>query len=387
MNRKGRVFTLVLFILIVLSAGVAFVSTVEEVTGQEQEQALLHVNLKGDDSLNSETKAPDAQGETRYVAAEYTELYGGRSNKQWVAVGTWASSARDSAFDFGGRVTFNIWYRLIQEMDYSGEPEFRFTLSADGTQIIQLAGPEGQDPGDDSIIEYTVSGNFDSFVLDAGMDLSLDIEYRAWEDCEVNYDNASYDSGFFVDSNFCMVFSYGGKDDKITTEVYDAWGANWDMVGYHIEISIDGTEVTDAGFITKSGNKYTVDQDEYQSTLIQWTLTEDLQKGQNVTIWIKYSPADVGEDRGFEKGFEIGSGGGGGGGGGGGSGNGDDDDDDDNTMIYAAVGSVGAAVAVVGLVLFVKKRGGSEEEEDYDEDEEWDEEDEDYDEDDEMDYE
>jgi len=393
MNKKGRLFTLILFMLIVLSACVAFVSTVEEVTGQEQELVPLHVNLKSGDELNSETKLPSDQQEQMYVQADIDDGYAAR-RKYWTDAGTWTSSSRESAFNVGGRVTFNIWYNIIQgSPEYDALPEFRFTLSADGTQLIQIAGPEGQDPGDDSILEYTVSGNFDSVELEPGAELSLYIEYRAYEDCNIHYDNATYDSGFFAESDFCMVFSYGGNGDKVSTEVYDAWGADWDRVGNYIEIFIDGAEANVSGFITKDGNKYTVDENEYQSTLIQWTLEEKLQKGQNVTLWIKYTPApgETSDDRGFEKGFEVGSGGGGGGGGGGSSGGDGDSDDDkwyEDTMVLGGIGGV-AAIAAIGLVfMFVikprREAGDEDEDEDYDEDED---EDEDYDEDEEMDYE
>ena len=248
MNKKGTFFTLAIFILVVLSAGVAFVSTVEEVTGQEQEQARIHVNIKGDDSLNSETKAPDGQEESMWVQADYDGDQGARINKRWVDAGTWTSSARDSTFQFGTRVTFNIWY-TIRDDGFEADPVFRFTLAADGTQLVQTTGPIGQDNGD-QLTEYAVNANFDSIELAADAELSLDIDYRGWEDCDVHYDNATVDSGFFVESDFCMVFSYGGNGDKVTIEVYDAWGADWDKVGNYIEISVDGTKV-DADFITK----------------------------------------------------------------------------------------------------------------------------------------
>ena len=385
MNKKGTFFTLSLFTLVVLLAGVAFVSTVEEVTGQGQEQARIHVNLKAGDALSSETKAPDGQKEQMWVQADYDQGPFTRANKRWVDAGTWTSAARDSAFQFGTRVTFNIWY-TIRDEGYQADPEFRFTLAADGTQLVQTTGPVGADNGD-QLTEYTMNANFDSIELAANAELSLDIDYRGWEDCDIHYDNATVDSGFFVESDFCMVFSYGGKGDKITTEVYDAWGADWDKVGNYVEISVDGTKI-DADFITRDGKKYKVDQEEYQSTLIQWTLEEDLQTGQNVTIWIKYSPApgETGSDRGFEKGFEVGSGGGGGGGGS--SGDGDSDDEwYEDTMILGGIGGVVAIAAVALIFMFVikprREAGGDEDEED-EEDEDEDEED---DEDEEMDYE
>ena len=371
MIKKEKFFAIALFVLMVISTGLAFVSNVKVGSGEssKSQEAFLHVNLKGGDKLHSETKDPNAEGETKWVQADYDQVTPfSRAQKRWVDVGTWTSSSRDSTFKFGTRVTFNIWYSIRDE-GYNADPEFRFTLSVDGTQLVQVTGPTGQDPGDDSILEYTASGNFDPIDLEPDSELSLKIEYRAWEDCDIYYDNATYDSGFFIQSDFCKVFNYGGKDNKIFVEVYDGWDADWRLVGYYIDITIDGQDVK-PGFVTKEGCKYTVDGTMYRSTLIEWTLDQQLEKGQNVTIWIKYTPADKGEDRGFEKGFEVGASGGGTPPGGG---NEEESSGNDNTILFiGAGGAVVAAAAGIGIYMFVIKprREGSQEEEEYEEEEE-----------------
>ena len=385
MNRNRKIFTFALFILMMLSTGVTFLSPVEEVGGEdsEAETASLHVNLKSGEELSSETQAPDAQAEVMWVQANVNN-YGAVIQKDWGDVATWRSTSRERMFSFGGNVAFNIWYSLRDE-GHDGGPEFRFTISVDGQQVSQITGPQGEDNDDDTIFEYKATGTFDPIELPPDAELSLKLEYRSFEDCDLYYDNATYDSGMFAESDFCKFFSYSGKGDKIDIEVYDAWGADWDKVGSYVVISIDGQETSFSGFITREGQTY---EDDVQSTLIQYTLEEGLVEGQTVSIWVKYSPSpgETPGDRGFEKSFEVGAGGGGGGGGDGGSSGGDDEDDDaNNIIIFGAIGGVVAAGAIGGFV-FMKKRGeGDEDEEEYDEDEE--DEDEDYDEEDEMDYE
>ena len=386
MNTKGRIFTLAVLALLVLATGMTLFTASNEVAGEETQAAMakLHVNLKASDKLQTETKAPDAAGEQLWVQATFDEYPGTRANKDWSDVGTWSSASREGAFKMGGAVTFNVWFSIRDE-GYDADPEFRFTLNVDGTNLITSTGAIMTDPGDDRIMEYKVNGNFDAVDVATSSAIDLKIEYRAWEDCDVYFDNASYDSGFFVGGDFLQVFSYGGSGDKITAEVYDAWGADWDKTAYHIDISVDGTKESKPGFITKVGGKY----DDIQSTLIQWTIMNDLEAGQNVSLWIKYSPADVGEDYGFEKGFEVGASGTGGGGS---TGGGDDDDSsDDNTIIYVG-GAVGGLVIFGAVFMFVIKPKMDARKEDEDDDEDWDEDDEedddeDYEDDEEMDYE
>ncbi len=383
MNKTRMFFTFALAFLVLFSAGAVVLAPAPgaNAEGTQSEMTTAHVNMKSSDTLSSETVGdPDAAGETKWVQADYDQAPLSRANKRWVDVGTWTSSSRDMKFTIGGQIQFNLWYTTRDE-GYADGPEFRFTLTADGTQLTQLTGQ--QDQAVQTPKEYTTSGQFEPVELAPSASMELKIEYRSFEDCDIYFDNATYDSGFFVESDFLKTFAYGGKDKMISIEVHDSWGANWDAVGTYVEIAIDGTVQEDLGFITKNGGTYTVDQEEYKSTLIEWRLDISPEKGQNITIWVKYTPASKGEDRGFENGFEWGSAGGGGGTPGGGSD--DDDDSSDDTMLYAGIGAIAIlGVVGVGAFLFMKKKkedGGSK---DFDEEDEDD--DEDFDDDDEMDY-
>ena len=346
--------------------------------------ATFHVNMKSANALSSETKGDaNESGETLHVTADY-ESYeipgvgGGRRNPQWVDVGTWSSTRRDSAITIEDiSVTFNIWYSIAGETT-GAESTFRFTLSMDGEQIAHVEG-SSEDPPGNQIREYTASVFPDiSYVVPAESVLELYIEYKAYEDCDVYFDSANYDSGFFADSNFCKVFGYKVSTNSAKVEIYDAFDANWEEVSSYLILEVDGSAVS-AEIMVEQGKTRNMNGTDFKTSYIEWIFETPVQEGQSVDLYIKYVAGSK-DEAGYQLRLDVGEGAGTLGG----SGNGDDGGGDDNDMIYAA-GGIGAVVVVVGLVLFRKKRGGSEEKEDFDEDE--DDEDEEYDEDEEMDYE
>ena len=272
-------------------------------TTSSAESGQLHTNVKAGDMLHPETKGdPDAAPESRYVQADYNEMYPGgpRSSKQWVTVGTWTSSSREVNFTIDGGVTFNVWYQIIDE-GYSAGPEFRFTIRADGLVLIETTGPEGPDPGDDSIIEYTVSDNVAPREISKDEELSLEIEYQAFEDCNIYFDNASYDSGFQSEVDFLQTFNMSARGSEVTLEVYDAFSSDWEEVKNYLELTVDGEAAGVEDITTEPGGTHTIYGEEITGTLITWTLEEPLNGSEEVEAWVKYTRADDGEDKGLKK--------------------------------------------------------------------------------------
>jgi len=131
------------------------------------------------------------------VEADYDQGPGMRSNKRWVDVGTWTFTPEELNIEVGGAATLKILYSILDE-GYGADPEFRLTLTVDGILLVQSTGTIGQDNGD-QVTEYTISGNFDTINLPAGVELALQIDYRSWENCIIYLDNPDHES--------CLVFS------------------------------------------------------------------------------------------------------------------------------------------------------------------------------------
>ena len=350
----------------------------------------FHVNLKAEDKLSSDTKGDaNATGESQYVQGSYDDMIGlGRSNKDWADVGTWTSTARETSFTMGGSISFNMWLNLRDE-GFDAEAAFRFTLSVDGTQVCQVEGQPSADPGDNSIYEYRASGTCQEVEVPEGAEISLYIEYNAWEDCDIHFDSATYDSGYMVTSNFCKVYSFQVGTKETTVEVFDAWGADWEAVANHFVLDADGSSV-DFQVSSKNGKNQDFNGSKLLTTMVILDYSgTPLSKGQSVDIYVQYTPANK-EEAGYKLNASVGSGSGS---------TGDDDDDEGSSMTIILVGGVLALVAIGVVFMVVTKKGGdlpflgkksSDAKADDDDDDDWDddeEEDEEYEEDDEMDYE
>jgi len=275
------------------------------------ESAPLHINLKEDDILHPETKGdPGAAAESRHVEADYDEspvpiIGSDRKNKRWVEVGNWTSHAFSRACNFtmGRRAIFNIWYSIRDE-GYGASPEFRFTLGAGGTELVSAAEPEDDDHGE-TIVEYTASGDFEPVDIGPGTEFSLKIEYKAWEDCDVYFDNLSHDSGFVAESDFLHLYDMTTSGGNVTLELHDAFGTNWEEGKNFLVLRVDGNLTAARTITTREGGKHDMNGTTVTGTIVNWDLGEDFAGGEDVCVWVKFTPAEVSENRGMEKNLTV----------------------------------------------------------------------------------
>ncbi len=369
---KPRNLITILTVLCLLTAAFGFLA--DEVAAADEPISTtgrFHINLQDDSSLSPETKGDaNETGATQTVYADYDDIFIGRSNPRWVDVGTWSSTSRDSEFVIDATpIVFNMWYSIAGETN-GAQCTFRFTLSVDGVQVAYVEG-ESEDPNANEVVEYTASASAEMTTVPAGANMELYIEYKAFEDCDIYFDSVAYDSGFWLDTDFCKVFSFEAKTKEVSLEIYDSFQVDWEEVANHIILEIDGSKTTDAMLTVEKGKKRNVNGTDLNTETIVWEFSSALVKDQVVTIKIRFND---GEHNGFTFQVEVG------GKAVGNPSSGDDGDDDgsDDTMLYAGVGGVLILLCVGGAVLFMKKRKedgnddfqlDDEEDEDYEDDE------------------
>jgi len=287
---------------LILMAGVlAFCALLLTVcTASSAESGQLHINLKEDDVLLPETKGdPDAGPQSMVVEALYEESLFSRYNRDWVDVGTWTSSSRVVDCEISGTIYFNVWFQIIDE-GYSADPEFRYTLSENGNQICLLVGV-GEDPENDDVIELMNDTAISQRTLEKDSTLELYIEYLGWEDCRFYYDNATYDAGFKLETDFLHLFDMEAGGEEVTLEVYDPFHSDWNEVKHYLELEVDGSAVKPRSVTTAAGEDHTVKGEKVTGTLITWKLDQELDGGEAVEAWVKYTRAEDGEDKGLKK--------------------------------------------------------------------------------------
>jgi len=373
-----------LYLALVAASCLMFTSVImsaDETAGETQvlEGGYFHVNMKAMEELSPETKEDRSDaGEFQHVDADYDEnsliIIGTRGNARWVDVGTWTTSSRDSNFIiYGDSITFNIWYEIAGEMADDSQCTFRFTLLVDDAEIAQAEGPE-ETPEANTIVEYTAHTN-DFSETDVPVDsvLKLKVEYKALEDCDIHFDCANYDSGFWVEANFVKVFGYSASTTSVQIEIYDGFSPDWIAVSSYFVLEVAGNNTSFGDPSISEGKSREYNGSKLKTTFIEWVFDTPIENGQSVSLFVAYTIGGK-DDAAYELSVEAGSGSVFGGG--------DDDDDDDFEIagqdgymvsgIIAAVAGGGAAGA-----FFVIRKRREEDDEDYEEDDEEEYEDED----------
>jgi len=276
------------------------------------EKPNLHINLKEDFEFYPETKSdPEAQSESIYVEAEYSEdpIFG-RSNKQYVNIGTWTANARDFIMNCSLKENsyFNIWYQIHQE-GYGAEPRFSYEIlyKNETSEYRFTKGVDGEDPDDDAIIEV-----IDFYTWDFANDIApedrfeITINYSGYEDCSIYFDNITYDSGLSIESDFLHFIGGQIKDDTVTLEVVDAFHSNWNEVMNFIMIKANDTFIKPQDVTRREGTITEIYGENVTSTIIECKI-ENSQSHNDVVVWIKYIDAKENENIGLMQSIEIGN--------------------------------------------------------------------------------
>jgi len=266
------------------------------------EMANLHLNMKADDELLPETKGdPEADPRTQQVEAEYDEfLPGSRTNRQWVDVGTWTTSAVNSDFSIDGWVEFNIWFQ-VYESGYDAEPDWEFNLTHNGELRMSVL-EEDTDESTEEPIEVTGGATLgDPIVVQEGDTLSLIIRYQAWEDCDIYFDCAIYDSGVQMESDFLSLWDMEAGNDEVTIELYDPFDTDWDEVKSYFVLEIDDVEVDPKEISTGEGAEHDVNGKTVMGIEVSWELNEGFSGDEEVEAWLKYTQTRPTENRGLKE--------------------------------------------------------------------------------------
>lgn len=367
--RKMKLITVFAFLIMAAFVVSALPQPAESQEGSREFKS-THLNLKANELLSPETEHKnDTEAQTKRVNADYDSYPGLKANRRWVDVGTWTSSGVAGSFTIKGSVVFNIWFKEIDD-GTDNSPDWKFELKRND-ETIASAEVDGTNSDPDNVIEVTASASLAQDIqVNAGDKLSLNIQYRGWEDCDVYYDNVTYDSGFRADMDSIVILK-AGADSSVCVKFFDAFGINWDRNGkFFCTVSYQGhtiygneaTEVSEGGEI--EGDNGT----SYQTTKIKFNEAKPT-KGTSVTVTLSYSPIENGTSSGWTYTFtvsesESSSSGIGGLGG------------DNSTPLVAVV--VVIVLGAVGGVLYMKRKSAEgledEEEEEYEEEEDYEEE-------------
>ena len=256
----------------------------------------IHLNMKDASDFSPETwgdTTKEAIKENPPRSWTSTSPFDSTRTREWKDVGTWtATDGINFDIGLGGPVKFNLWWRETdqgQDDSYDAQVQYRFRLNIDGQDAAFYTDEENGDSHecqDSEPCEWTGQvGNINITSAEKGATFDIEIEYWAFSDIEIYYDNASFDSGaaFAADAIKFGNTQISGK--TVSFNFVQAWKTNVNeaITGDYITLMVSGENLINSeqksGFPkVEDGAAYDFNGTEIKSTRITWYVDDEYAK-------------------------------------------------------------------------------------------------------------
>ena len=258
----------------------------------------IHLNMKEMDDLSPETWGDNTreaikENPPRSWEDDPTGLLG--RTREWKDVGTW-TTANGNVFDIGlnGPVKFNIWWREVdgangQDDSYDAQVQYRFRLNIDGQEAAYYTDENGagtHECAESKPCEWNGQvSNINISSAPKGTIFDIEIEYWAFSDIEIYYDNASFDSGVAFGADAIKFGQSGINGQAVSFDFVQAWDtdAREAVNGDYIRLIVDGVGLNSSlqkdGYpIIEDGLDYALNGTTITSTKITWYIDDGYAK-------------------------------------------------------------------------------------------------------------
>ena len=259
--------------------------------GQEH----IHLNMKEMDDLSPETWGDNnreaiKENPPRSWEDDPTGFLG--RTREWKDVGTW-TTANGNVFDIGlgGPVKFNLWWRETdqgQDDEYDASVQYRFRLNIDGQDAAFYTDEGGgsHECAQSEPCEWKGQvGNINISSATKGAIFDIEIEYWAFSDIEIYYDNVSFNSGVAFGADAIKFGQSGINGQAVSFDFIQAWDtdAREAVNGDYIRLIVDGIGLNSSlqkdGYpIIEDGLDYALNGTTITSTKITWYIDDGYAK-------------------------------------------------------------------------------------------------------------
>ena len=249
----------------------------------------IHLNMKEASDLSPETWGDNTREAIKdNPPRSYSSgILDTTRTREWKDVGTWTTS-NTNVFELGlsGPVKFNLWWRETdqgQDDDYDAQVQYRFRLNIDGQEAAYYT-DEGEDGGDSHECAQSKPcewngevGKINISSAIKGTIFDIEIEYWAFSDIEIYYDNASFNSGAAFGADAIKFGQTGINGQAVSFDFVQAWDtdAKEAVDGNYIRLIVDGVGLNSSlqkdGYpIIEDGIDYDLNGTSITSTKITW---------------------------------------------------------------------------------------------------------------------
>jgi len=262
----------------------------------------IHLNMKEANDLSPETwgdntkeaiKENPPRSWENFISGEV-----GRT-REWKDIGTWTTTDGVN-FDIGlgGPVKFNLWWRETdegQDDSYDAQVQYRFRLNIDGQDAAFYTDEGGgsHECAESEPCEWTGEvGNINITSAEKGATFDIEIEYWAFSDIEIYYDNVTFDSGVAFSSN-AIKFGKSKIDGRtVGFDFVQAWNTKVEeaVEGNYISLLLPGGEELNnleqsTGYPkVEDGYSYDFNGTEIMSTMVTWYVDDEYAKLDQVSF-------------------------------------------------------------------------------------------------------
>ena len=254
----------------------------------------IHLNMKEASDLSPETWGDN----TREAIKEnpprsYTSgILDTTRTREWKDVGTWTTS-NSNVFDIGlgGPVKFNLWWRETdqgQDDSYDAQVQYRFRLNIDGQEAAYYTdeGDGSHECAQSEPCEWNGDvGKINISSAPKGTVFDIEIEYWAFSDIEIYYDNVSFNSGVAFGADAIKFGQSGINGRAVSFDFVQAWDtdAKEAVDGDYIRLIIGGvglnSSLQKSGYpIIEDGLDYDLNGTTITSTKITWYVDDEYAK-------------------------------------------------------------------------------------------------------------
>jgi len=259
--------------LLAILMALAFSATTSVVGEEAPKTSDIHLNLKEGSEFSPETKGDPEEEAVRQKPPRSWTSNGLVITREWKTIGTWTADNIQHDLSLGGPAKFNLWW-VEDDTGTDARVQYRWTLEIGGSEAASYTdednGDEYQCNGPDPC-EWTAQTSLDITEAMKEDTFSVTIEYWAFEDIYIYYDNATYDSGVAFKAN-ALSFQKGASGGETYIEMTEAWTTNLQeaLAGGFVTMNAGGTYLDNAEATVSNGDTYSINNGSVQAQKITW---------------------------------------------------------------------------------------------------------------------
>ena len=279
--------------MLMISMALFLVPNTEAESGLTGGMQPIHLNMKEASDLSPETWGDNTRAAVKekpprsWQSTTPGDLTRGR---EWKTVGIWtAANGVDFEIGLGGPVKFNLWWRETdegQDDSYNANVQYRFRLNVDGGDAAFYSDEETGEQhecAENEPCEWNGQVNDINFTsAEKGAIFELEIEYWAFSDIEIYYDNVTFNSGVAVNADAIKFGQSNINGQTVSFDFVQAWNTDAEEAvnGNLIRLIVDGvglnSSLQKAGYpLIEDGKDYDLNGTTITSTKITWHIDDE----------------------------------------------------------------------------------------------------------------